>query len=53
MYGMDEFRTVADDTWVRIITLHTNPNGNSAAPASFASLFKRRKLSNNMTITDI
>lgn len=43
MGGMGEFRVVADDTWVRILALHVNPNGNSEAPPNFASLFARRK----------
>ncbi|KAL4002962.1 Nematode cuticle collagen N-terminal domain family protein [Acanthocheilonema viteae] len=43
MDEMGEFKTVADDTWQRILLLHMHPSGNSDETPTFSSLFARFK----------
>ncbi|KHJ95512.1 nematode cuticle collagen domain protein [Oesophagostomum dentatum] len=40
--GMDEYKGIAEDTWNRILTKHIYPEGSSAAPPSFATLYLHR-----------
>ncbi|EJW77841.1 hypothetical protein WUBG_11248 [Wuchereria bancrofti] len=43
MDEMGEFKTVADDTWQRILLLHMHPSGSTDTTPTFSSLFARFK----------
>uniref|UniRef100_A0A8R1HQ26 Col_cuticle_N domain-containing protein n=1 Tax=Caenorhabditis japonica TaxID=281687 RepID=A0A8R1HQ26_CAEJA len=45
--GMDDFKMKSDETWSRILSLHVNPTGETAAPPNFKTLFGRHKRDNS------
>ena len=40
---MRNLQVTNDETWTRILSLHTNPSGRSDAPPTFATLLGRNK----------